>query len=1096
MVDNSKASSEKNLFQKMLMARYPPWFQKILEKKQEKKQEPVSTVGMAADSKKNLMQKLLIAKQKTQKILEKEQEKKQEPVSTIEMVEKKSKNELDYKKKFETIFQENLPDTFNKNIVLSPSSTIKIKHGNAATFISARQLEKWIEANPDVSIDAIYVGDRQLWRKHTEEEVKKAYREAYLATGYVPEYVREQVSFEEFSKYKPFESKIQQLAFERELGLKSKEEADIELSNVIRKQATVDWMKSYGSFSFTVHKAPSVSVWDQLASWLGLSPKKEGKIIEYKDLTWSEYLKYEPGAVLKRDREGFSIMVDPKAWFEKQMSGKSWWEKQLALQAGRFLAGFGSVEFMIKEAREGPSVTDALAYSKLYDIAKSGGSFDEFLSSSPIQNVALPLAFGGIMGKVIPYVSGVVSGRYGAWSWKALATKSAMAGVGGVMMGYTVADIQRTWETEGEEKGLFKLGQFGLNLTLLLGAYGAVSTTRSGKGFTPYEAGFRKHFPHSVDVGVEKGYSFSNVIEYGQDIKRLALERGFRVVTEKSIIGTRTRVFFDPVSSSLLKKALVAEAAVRPYVWKGRLLGQNVYDPGYARVFRGEPATQGFARGFFSKMKGKIAGYGSGTEMLKSHIPRDVDWKVRFRDLPRVVREVEYGAVRTSGRSYTDFFDIKRMPFKGEIINPMGNVQMSYYVDAYGNLQARLVQSAFAHSEVGMWLGKPAEIKHIPRAVEMYGSLLSRQGFDISVMPEYQAYSSAMSALFKNPFMMSPMDVKFYYPEGTTFSEKFVAFVNLLHKKTVGRIFGIKLDEAAFQKTLKYAPYDFSKVMPGKSYIIPGVKVPTSSLSFPPVGFVVVGSSKYVPYSEAYSGRVSSYLKKDFFVKSSSSYKSVGSSVSGLSSKLSSTFSPSSKMLYSLSSSVSKSSVSPSLSQRSSLSSSSIFSSISSRSKSSLSSRSSLSSSISSSSSLSSSSSSVSSSVSSVISMSPFSSFKDSGVSPTWGRGSIWFGLKGKEKKEAALKIVLADPFSVMVSQIKFGKATHQRPTREVWREAEKSGWRLGTVEMRKAKKFSFKSKKRFKTGKPFSLMVGSFINRRKKFGIIKKNGGMKSVFK
>jgi len=83
-------------------------------------------------------------------------------------------------------------------------------------------------------------------------------------------------------------------------------------------------------------------------------------------------------------------------------------------------------------------------------------------------------------------------------------------------------------------------------------------------------------------------------------------------------------------------------------------------------------------------------------------------------------------------------------------------------------------------------------------------------------------------------------------------------------------------------------------------------------------------------------------------------------------------------------------------------------------------------------------------------------------------RGVSWGGFG---KKRLSLKVVLADPFSVMESQIRFGKATHPKPTKEVWLEAEKTGWRLGTVELRKSKKlkmrpgkiFDFKIKKRVK---------------------------------
>lgn len=78
--------------------------------------------------------------------------------------------------------------------------------------------------------------------------------------------------------------------------------------------------------------------------------------------------------------------------------------------------------------------------------------------------------------------------------------------------------------------------------------------------------------------------------------------------------------------------------------------------------------------------------------------------------------------------------------------------------------------------------------------------------------------------------------------------------------------------------------------------------------------------------------------------------------------------------------------------------------------------------------------------------------------SKRWRRSSFGLG-SGK----ISLKRVLSDPFSVMTSQQKFGKATHPLPTRNVWIEAEKKGWRLGTVEMRKVKKSKIRFKKKRK---------------------------------
>lgn len=84
------------------------------------------------------------------------------------------------------------------------------------------------------------------------------------------------------------------------------------------------------------------------------------------------------------------------------------------------------------------------------------------------------------------------------------------------------------------------------------------------------------------------------------------------------------------------------------------------------------------------------------------------------------------------------------------------------------------------------------------------------------------------------------------------------------------------------------------------------------------------------------------------------------------------------------------------------------------------------------------------------------------------GPGFSWRARPFGGKRKVSLKMVLADPFSVMESQQKYGKATHQLPTRKVWREAERAGWKLGTVEMRgnKIKRLSLKHGKKKKRKK------------------------------
>jgi len=64
-----------------------------------------------------------------------------------------------------------------------------------------------------------------------------------------------------------------------------------------------------------------------------------------------------------------------------------------------------------------------------------------------------------------------------------------------------------------------------------------------------------------------------------------------------------------------------------------------------------------------------------------------------------------------------------------------------------------------------------------------------------------------------------------------------------------------------------------------------------------------------------------------------------------------------------------------------------------------------------------------------------------------------------KKKSKRHKKTLLAEPFSVQESQIRFGKATHPKPTKKIWEMGFKTGWKIPTVELMKKK--SKKRKKR-----------------------------------
>ena len=66
--------------------------------------------------------------------------------------------------------------------------------------------------------------------------------------------------------------------------------------------------------------------------------------------------------------------------------------------------------------------------------------------------------------------------------------------------------------------------------------------------------------------------------------------------------------------------------------------------------------------------------------------------------------------------------------------------------------------------------------------------------------------------------------------------------------------------------------------------------------------------------------------------------------------------------------------------------------------------------------------------------------------------------IRLRYKRGVFKKSLLADILSVMKSQVKYGKATHPIPTKEIWKLGEKTlFFRVPTVEMLKEKKFKLK---------------------------------------
>lgn len=81
---------------------------------------------------------------------------------------------------------------------------------------------------------------------------------------------------------------------------------------------------------------------------------------------------------------------------------------------------------------------------------------------------------------------------------------------------------------------------------------------------------------------------------------------------------------------------------------------------------------------------------------------------------------------------------------------------------------------------------------------------------------------------------------------------------------------------------------------------------------------------------------------------------------------------------------------------------------------------------------------------------------------------TVGLSLKKQKPKSVFVRDVLAEPFRVMRSQVKFGKATHPKATKKLWALGQKTGWKIPTVELveEERRKGKAKKKEKFEFGK------------------------------
>lgn len=385
--------------------------------------------------------------------------------------------------------------------------------------------------------------------------------------------------------------------------------------------------------------------------------------------------------------------------------------------------------------------------------------FGKYYLSSPMGVIGTSAIAGGVISTGTKFAGGYIAARYGAGSLASFGFKAAQAGVGGAMIGYTVADVEHTFKTAGPSEGLKKATQTGLAFAGGYAGYkmGATGTIR---GATAGEWGARRGFETKIVKGIESGYISPTV---GSEVLRAS------------------RLEFD------LRRML-----------RGVKVPRSEVDFSRVSTLKDYPKTQEF----FSKhlLRRKSGIFGSlGEDRPDVH---DID--VMYRNLSQAQRETWYAGWKED-IDISKVADIKPWQRTGSLVGRLGTLKQKWVRTPKGYRLMRISESAMRHGESSLELPHIGRSKDIPRSVELYTKLWESGGRSPKVEPILKEYTNVMKSLESHPFVMKPSESRFIYG-GKSFGEIWSGLKHKMYRKILLPQYG--LQEMSYRKTMGYTPKD------------------------------------------------------------------------------------------------------------------------------------------------------------------------------------------------------------------------------------------------------------------------------------------------
>jgi len=435
------------------------------------------------------------------------------------------KKQVEAKKQLvqQVVLKQNLPDTVVKPIDTSKDTSLNISWETSSgeskkvvgTSTNILDIQRQIQSKGGRITTITDTSGKSFFSTPTTSEIITAEKKTYQKTKIIPNYVSSQVEtpLELINQGLITDSQYKRLSYEASIGVKTQEQANKELNQIINQNRDVNWWKQYGEFK-----------------------------VEGKKVSWSDVKKREPDVYISKTDKGIKIYQDPVRW-RKEKHDVAVKQKDYGYLIGEQIAPIFSPESwenVVKEFRgetysyksedwqkimlggktskqvyEESQAKGVYEYSKAFerkDIVAIGAR----ALSTPIPNIALGYGLGGAVGYGSKAVGGYVASRFpqvaGFAARNPIIARAVGVGVGGALVAPEVIDIGRTYQTN-PNKAVLR----GLNLTAMFGGmsvgYGAgvkAYAKRTPKSFLGSEGKvnpFVKKQVSKLERGVTQIYS-------------------------------------------------------------------------------------------------------------------------------------------------------------------------------------------------------------------------------------------------------------------------------------------------------------------------------------------------------------------------------------------------------------------------------------------------------------------------------------------------------------------------------------------------------------------------------------------------------------